>query len=182
MKALEDLGLADDTLFVLLADHGESMTEHQIFFDHYGLYDCVLRVPLLMRWPGRIPGGTRVPGMFQISDIAPTLLDAAGIPVPTEMDGESFWPLLTGEQKTGGRDEIVSVESTWQAKWSLRTEDAKFILSREADLLGNPLRELYDLPLGPGRAAEHRRRGPAPGGRARGQARNLDRRSAPRTR
>jgi arylsulfatase A-like enzyme len=149
LEVLEDLDLAENTIFLMLADHGESMTEHGIFFDHYGLYDSTLRVPLLVRWPARIPPGGRVRGMLQMSDVAPTLLEAAGLPAPEEMEGRSFLRQLTGEDAAGGHRRIFSAESTWQAKWSLRTEDTKFVLSREPDLLGNPLRELYDLRTDP---------------------------------
>jgi len=150
LGALEDLDLEENTIVVLLSDHGESMTEHGIFFDHYGLYDSTLRVPLLVRWPARIPGGTRFPGMLQMSDVAPTLLEAVGLPAPGDMEGRSFFRMLAGEEARGGHECIMSAESTWQAKWSLRTDDMKFILSREPDLLGNPLRELYDLKADPG--------------------------------
>ena len=154
LKALDDtleqLCIADNTIVVITADHGESMTEHGVFFDHYGLYDCTLRVPFIIRWPGgEIQKGVQLPDMLQLSDVAPTLLDAAGIRIPSAMEGRSFLNLLTGEQEKGGYDRIVSLESTWQAKWCIRTERYKFILAREPDLLGNPLRELYDLEKDP---------------------------------
>jgi arylsulfatase A-like enzyme len=148
--ALEEMGLRDNTLVMLLADHGESMTEHGIFYDHYGLYDCTLRVPLLAQWPGVIQPGVRLPEMLQLLDVAPTLLDACGLPVPEAMDGRSFFPRLSGAGAPSvGYDRIFSVESTWQAKWSLRTEREKLIVSRQPDLLGNPPRELYDLTADP---------------------------------
>jgi len=144
-KTLEDLGLAENTLVMLWADHGESMTEHGIFYEHHGLYDCVLHVPLIARLPGIIPGGLRLPQTFQMQDLAPTILEAADIPIPDEMDGISLWPQMTGKKKDGGYDRVISLESSWQAKWSLRTDQYKFILSREPDFYGNPLRELYNL-------------------------------------
>ena len=58
--ALEQMGIAENTLVMLLADHGESMTEHRVFYDHYGLYDCTIRVPLIVRWPsGNLRAGSR---------------------------------------------------------------------------------------------------------------------------
>lgn len=149
MATIEEMGLAEDTLCVLLADHGESMTEHRIFFDHYGLYDQTIRVPFIAHWPGRIPAGIRLPEMLELSDVAPTLLDAAEVPVPDGMDGRSFYPRLMGEEAPSGHDRVIGLESTWQSKWSLRTETHKLILSREPDLLGNPMRELYDLRTDP---------------------------------
>jgi arylsulfatase len=151
MDALDELQIADNTLVVFLADHGESLTEHGIFVDHHGLYDCVIRIPLIVRWPGHIPAGRRLPQLLQHQDVAPMLLEAADIAVPDEMDGRSFLPLLTGEaSEGGGYDRIFSCECTWQKKWSLRTKTHKFILAREPDSYGNPDRELYDLVADPG--------------------------------
>ncbi len=149
IAALDELGLAENTLVILTADHGESMIEHGIFFDHHGLYDCTLHVPLIARWPGRLPSGVHLPHTLQVSDIAPTLLDAAGLSIPTAMEGRSFWRLLTGEEQVGGHDRVISLECTWQAKWSLRTDHYKFILARQPDLYSNPPRELYDLVADP---------------------------------
>jgi arylsulfatase A-like enzyme len=65
------------------------------------------------------------------------------------MEGRSFWKILTGEEKEGGHDRVISMECTWQAKWSLRTDRYKFILAREPDIYGTPPRELYDLSADP---------------------------------
>jgi arylsulfatase A-like enzyme len=147
---IDELGLAENTLILVMGDHGESLGEHGIFFEHHGLYDCTLRIPFILRQTGTLPEGTRVPQMFATHDIAPTLLEAAGLPIPSSMDGQSFWKTLTGEEQSEGGDKVYSVEGTIQAKWSLRTLDHKFILSREPDFYGTPLRELYDLKSDPG--------------------------------
>jgi len=149
LGALDEFGLSDRTLTVLFGDHGESLTEHGIFFDHHGLYDTCLHVPFIARWPGHLPAGARVSPMFQHLDVAPTLLQAAGIPASPAMDGRSLWPLLTGDHEQGGRDRLYSAESTRMAKWSLRTREHKFILARELDAYGSPPRELYDLVTDP---------------------------------
>lgn len=149
LEAVDRHGLAENTLVLFTGDHGESMTEHGIFFEHHGLYDCTIHAPLILRWPGHIPRGARLPDMVEVRDIAPTLLEAANLPVSPDMDGRSFWKRLTGEEKAGGRDAVISLECTWQAKWSLRTDRHKFILSREPDLYGTPPRELYDLEADP---------------------------------
>ncbi len=150
LAAIDDLGLTEETLVVFVADHGESLDEHGIYFEHHGLYDCTLHVPFIVRWPGRVPQGVRLPRMFQTHDIAPTVIEAAGLEIPAAMEGRSFWKMLTGEQQSGGRDRVVSLECTLQAKWSLRTDNFKFILAREPDFYGTPMRELYDLAADPG--------------------------------
>jgi arylsulfatase A-like enzyme len=149
LDALDANGLADDTLVVLTGDHGESLYQHDIFFDHHGLYEDVIHVPLLLRHPGRITPGRTLTPMVQHLDIAPTLLEAAGAKAPEAMEGRSLWPLATGQTDEGGWERVVCCESTWQSKWALRTETTKFILSREPDFHNMPPRELYDLTSDP---------------------------------
>ena len=145
LETLKRTGLEEDTLVVLTGDHGESMYQHDIFFDHHGLYDDIVHVPLMMRLPGRISAGQIFEPMAQHLDIAPTLLEAAGAKNPPQMAGKSHWKAITGQSKPEGWDRVVSCECTWQAKWSLRTDTRKFILSREQDRHNSPPRELYDL-------------------------------------
>lgn len=142
---LQALGLEERTLVVLMADHGESLTEHGIYYDHHGLYDCCLHVPLILRWPGKVPAGQVQQGLAQHFDLAPTLLAAAGIAVPAAMEGRN---LLGSDRQPPA--ELVSAENTWQSKWSLRTPEYKLILARRPDHYGNPPRELYDLLADPG--------------------------------
>jgi arylsulfatase A-like enzyme len=149
LSALDERGLAENTLVVFLADHGTSLTKHGIFYEHHGLYDETIHVPLILRWPGRLPRGVRHRPMLQMSDVAPTILEAAGLPIPAEMEGKSAWKLFTNETSEAGHREIVSAECTWQAKWSLRTETEKLILSRDGGIHGGPRRELYDLSADP---------------------------------
>lgn len=150
MTALDRLGLTEETLVILTADHGESLTEHGIYFDHHGLYDCTIRIPFIARMPGTLPRGGRIPGLLQNCDTAPTLLEAAGETPPEAMDGKSFFKLLTGAVQDGGHEFVVSAECTRQAKWSMRTRDCKIIIAREQDFYGNPMVELYDLRQDPG--------------------------------
>ncbi len=146
---LDDLGLGERTLVIFTADHGESLTEHGIYFEHHGLYDCTLHIPFFARWPGRLPARRRVRPMLQVSDIAPTLLEAVGLPAPSPMEGRSFWKLLTGQDEQTGHDRVITAECSWEAKWSLRTDRHKFILSREPDFAGHPPRQLFDLRADP---------------------------------
>lgn len=150
LQALERLGLAEDTLVIVTSDHGETFYERGIFFDHHGLYEENIRVPLLLRWPGHLPAGRRVPHLVQHLDLAPTILSAAGIQAPPEMEGQDLGPLARGEADRSRWDRVVCVESTWQCKWALRTLTHKFILAREPDFYGTPPRELYDLQADPG--------------------------------
>jgi arylsulfatase len=150
LEALEQTGAADDTLVILTADHGEVMTRNGIFFDHHGLYEENVRVPLILRLPGRLPAGRRVPQMIQHLDFAPTLLRLARSLVPQSMEGKDFWNLATGSDQSVLWERVVCCENTWQSKWAVRTDQYKFILSRFPDHYGTPMRELYSLCDDPG--------------------------------
>ena len=145
LNALDESGVAHDTLVILIGDHGESMYQHDIFFDHHGLYDCNLHVPLLMRWPDRIAAGQRLPPFAQHLDLAPTILSAAGLEVPRSMEGQNLLPIATGQTETPTVNRVITEECTWQAKWGIRTDTHKFILSRQPDYHGMPRVEMYDL-------------------------------------
>ncbi|MGD9213359.1 MAG: sulfatase [Desulfobacteraceae bacterium] len=149
LSVLDDLGLTENTLVVLVADHGESMTEHGIFFAHHGLYDPVIRIPCIFRMPGTLQKGYRLPQLLSNEDIALTILEAIGVPPHSAMDGNSFWKELTQTSDNGSHPFIITSECTWQAKWSMRTAQHKFILARTSDFYGNPPKELYDLEQDP---------------------------------
>ncbi len=144
LDALKECGREDDTLVIVLADHGELMYRHDIFFDHHGLYDGNIRCPLVARWPGGVEPGKRVDAFSQHVDISPTILDVMGVAAPDSIEGQSLAPLVTGESQRV-RDFVVSQECTWQAKWAIRTGTHKLIRAMIPDLHGNPERELYDL-------------------------------------
>ena len=92
VSALEDLGLAEDTLLVVTADHGEELFEHGSVL-HGFPYDETARVPLVMRGPG-LPAGLRVEGLVSLLDLMPTILSRLGLPVPPTVQGLDLGPLL----------------------------------------------------------------------------------------
>lgn len=147
LNKVDALDLRDDTLVVLLSDHGELMYRHGVFFDHHGLYDGNLHVPCLFRHPSLRPG--RIPHLTAHVDLAPTLLAWCDLDIPEEMEGINLLPWLREERRDAVRDEIVCQECTWQMKWALRTHDHKYILARQPDVYGTPMRELYDLRADP---------------------------------
>jgi arylsulfatase A-like enzyme len=145
-EALEPV--REDTLVILTADHGEVLDDHDGYFDHHGLYEANVRVPLILYWPGRLPEGRRVPGIVQNLDLAPTLLELAGVPDRDSMEGLSLLPPLFG-LRGGNYDEVHLSEATWQLKRGVRTDRWKFILALAPDPHGGPPRELYDLDADP---------------------------------
>ncbi len=96
LKYLDDEGLTENTMVVYSADQGFFLGEHG-WFDKRWIYEESLRAPLLVRWPGVVkPGGT-CRELVSNLDFAETFLEAAGQPVPSEMQGRSLVPLLRGE-------------------------------------------------------------------------------------
>ncbi|HIC88341.1 MAG TPA: DUF4976 domain-containing protein [Anaerolineae bacterium] len=150
LEALEATGVAEETLVIVTSDHGEEMYEHEVFFDHHGLYEGNIHAPLIVHWPGKAQPGRRIPHLVQSVDLAPTVLDALGIEVPDTMEGHSLVPYLTGERNEPIYDRLITQECTWQAAWAIRTDEYKLILYREPGLHGEPMRELYDLRADPG--------------------------------
>lgn len=151
---LQELDLMDKTLLVFTADHGEELDEHGCWFDHHGLYDTNTHIPLILHLPGVIPAGVRVPGMTAAMDVAPTILDYAGIlDEHLRFDGCSLRPLVEGRPGTATgvpRSVLHMTENTWMKKRAVRTESWKLIQALEPDLHGLPPVELYRLTDDPG--------------------------------
>jgi arylsulfatase A-like enzyme len=138
----------EDTLVILTADHGEVLNDHPGYYDHHGLYEANVHVPLIFFQPGTVPEGVRVPGWVQNQDLAPTILELAGIPDREGMEGRSLIPVLRGE-RDGNYDELYLSEATWQLKRAIRRGRWKLIDSLEPDPHGWPMQELYDLEADP---------------------------------
>jgi len=153
-QRLEELQLTERTLVVITADHGEEMDEHGMWFDHHGLYDTNLHVPLVLHMPGTVPAGRRVPEPVRLMDVAPTVLELLGIPEVAEqegMQGRSFVPALSGARPGGTAEKMFLTECTWMRKRGVRTTEWKLIVAREhPDIHGCPPVELYHLPTDPG--------------------------------
>ncbi|HVI99898.1 MAG TPA: sulfatase [Sphingomonas sp.] len=98
-------GKADDTLFVFTVDHGA-----QLPFAKWTLYDPGIHIPLIAAWPGRVPAGRSTEAMVSLTDVLPTMLEAAGAPSPQGIDGKSFLPVLTGEEDTF-RDHVFAAHT-----------------------------------------------------------------------
>ena len=143
-NALETRGVLDETIVVLNGDHGETLYDHECWFDHHGLYDVTLHVPLIIRYPGRVPAGKRVAGYNQHKDLVPTLLELADIETDIAFDGQSLTPLMNGEI-TSYESEFYITECTWMRKHGWRTPEWKLIVALEPDFHFKPPVELYNL-------------------------------------
>lgn len=97
LDALDALGLTEDTVVVFASDNGYYLGEHGLA-DKRSVYEESLRIPLLVRYPRLIAKGTVRDEIVLNIDLAPTWLDLAGLPVPPEMQGVSWKPLLAGQK------------------------------------------------------------------------------------
>ena len=141
---LEVLGVLDDTIVVINSDHGETLYDHECWFDHHGIYDVTLRVPLIIRYPKKVPAGTRIGGFNQHKDLVPTLMELAEIDAQIEFDGRSLMKMVRGETASF-ESEIYITECTWMRKHGWRTPQWKLMVALEPDFHFKPDVELYDL-------------------------------------
>jgi arylsulfatase A-like enzyme len=144
LNRVNALGLDENTLIVFDSDHGETLYDHECYFDHHGLYDCTLRVPLVFRMPGKVPAGQRFTGYATLQDVTPTILDILGVRTKIRFDGQSLFPEMKGKRRkpTG---EFYITECTWMRKHGWRTPQWKLIHALEPDLHFKPEVELYNL-------------------------------------
>jgi arylsulfatase len=97
LARLEDLGLAEDTIVIFTSDHGEWLSRHFKYGKGYPGHACVTRVPLIVRWPGKITrAGHRISDIVEGVDVLPTRLECAAVQRPNALQGRSFFPALEG--------------------------------------------------------------------------------------
>jgi arylsulfatase A-like enzyme len=97
LAVLDELGLAEDTIVIFTSDHGEMLGDHQLLLKGPLLYESAVRVPLILRWPGRLPAGERRSDLVQWIDLTSTFLDAAGLDQMSTAHGMSLLPLARGD-------------------------------------------------------------------------------------
>lgn len=141
---LKSLGILDNTIVVINGDHGETLYDHECWFDHHGLYDVTLHVPLIIRYPKKVPTGRRISGYNNHKDLVPTLMELAGINTRQSFDGQSLMKLVRGEVSSF-ESEFYITECTWMRKHGWRTPKWKLIVALEPDFHFKPMVELYDL-------------------------------------
>jgi len=143
-NALEAHGIMDETIVILNGDHGETLYDHECWFDHHGLYDVTLHVPLIIQYPGRIPAGSRISGYNQHKDLVPTIMDLAEIDAGIDYDGDSLMALVDGTASSFD-SEFYITECTWMRKHGWRTPQWKLMVALEPDFHFKPPVELYNL-------------------------------------
>ena len=100
LDALRSRGLLDNTLIVVLSDHGEGLGYHNHVGHIHQVYDTLLRVPLVVVWPGVVPEGKRIGDVVSLIDVFPTVAELIGLEAPAPASGRSLVPLLRGQPMT----------------------------------------------------------------------------------
>ena len=151
---VEELGLLEDTLIILTADHGESLGEHRIYFRHAAIYDATVHVPLIMSCPGTLPEGRRVAAFSQPVDIASTILSLLGIEDQWAMEGHDLSAVAKGEaEETYDRVMMHSINPDMRRAIRTRTHKLIQLVPGCEGQEAFPAEELYDLRNDPGETA-----------------------------
>jgi arylsulfatase A-like enzyme len=155
IEALDASGAAARTLVVLTSDHGESLGEHDYYFDHgEDLFDPSLRVPLIIAQPGA-PAGVRSASLASTLDVFPTILDAVKVSYPPDLAGRSLLPIVEG--RAGAEREHLFAQNE---RHLAGVVDTRFKLV-EAPAGEGVRRALYDRKLDPGEERDASRSQPA---------------------
>ncbi|MBI3475446.1 MAG: sulfatase-like hydrolase/transferase [Acidobacteria bacterium] len=145
LDAIRKHGLYDETLIAVMADHGESLGAHGENTHGIFLYDETLHVPLLFKLPANHAAGRRLDIRARLVDVAPTILQEAGIAIPKEMQGESLSQLMTAKSAAGAaaeaEDRAAYAETDyphrgfgWSSLRALRTGKYLYIRAPEREL------------------------------------------------
>lgn len=143
LQSLDDLGIRDNTLVIYNTDHGDFTGGHGQFNKGPLLYQEVYHIPLIMRWPALIPAGTSTAKFTSLIDIMPTILRAANLPVPDNLDGAALQPLWHDPQHNSWREvlgcEFHGDEVGLFSSRLIRYKQFKYVYNPHA------IDELYDL-------------------------------------
>jgi len=149
LERLETLGLEKETVIIFTADHGEVLGEHDIYYDHRGLWQPSIRIPLIIRYPGRISGSARIGPAVRSVDNLPTVLELAGIdPEQTAgIEGVSLLQLMEGKDTP-----LPPIVSEHAGDWAtaIRRDHWKLIHTYDPKPFLLPGIALYNLKDDPG--------------------------------
>ena len=172
LAALDRLGLAENTLVAITADHGEGLMQHGQMEHGVQLYEEQVRVPLLLRWPGHLEAGRVIESPVSLIDLAPTLLELLGAPVSDGvMQGQSLAPVVLGRAQVDPTRPIFFYRREFEPgvvegqrvageKYGIRLGDWKLVIgpaegTRELfDVLHDPRERDERSAAEPARAAE----------------------------
>ncbi|WP_257669915.1 sulfatase [Parapedobacter tibetensis] len=153
LAELDRLGLRDNTVIVLLGDHGFQVGEHNMWTTKHTNYETSVRAPLIVAKPGQKAAGAVSDELVEFVDIYPTLADICGLEAPASLEGENFAPLLDNPNAPWSKDFALSqypkhVDDEQVMGRSIRTERYRLVEWRVPST-GRVIHELYDHEVDP---------------------------------
>ncbi len=110
LEELERSGQRDNTVVIFTSDHGETLGDHGLMFKGCRFYEGLVRVPLIIAWPGEFRAGVRGTGLVELLDLTSTIVELTGVSAPDYLQGQSLVPLLRGEVEPERGREFVRSE------------------------------------------------------------------------
>ena len=140
LNALEKRGWLENSLLIFCSDHGELLGDHGLAYK-WLMYDPIVHIPLMIRTPNSVRQAKKTTDLVSLMDLGPTILEAAGVGVPTYLEGRSLMPYLKGEPIKPRH--YVFCEDNYQIMMRSQTHKMVYYIGQEAG-------ELYDLHADPG--------------------------------
>ncbi len=110
LDALDRTGQRENTVIIFMSDHGEALGDHGLAHKGCRFFDGLSRVPLIWSWPGHFTAGIQSDALVGLLDVAPTLMEVAGLPIPDRMQGRSLLLILMGEAPPDHHRDFVRCE------------------------------------------------------------------------
>ncbi|MEM7534265.1 MAG: sulfatase-like hydrolase/transferase [Chloroflexota bacterium] len=157
LEALARTGQRENTVIIFMSDHGETLGDHGLVAKGCRFYEGLVRVPLIFSWPGQFRQGIVRNALVELTDVAPTLLALAGLPIPERMQGRSLLPHLTQTDHPDHHRDTVRCEyyralnpdanARFNGSYGTMIRDTQYKLSVYHE---HEVGELYDLDADPG--------------------------------
>lgn len=135
MRSLDENGLTDNTVVLFFSDHGELLGDYGMFHKLPVFYDSLTRIPAILRAPGVTSAGARFTGLVEEVDLAPTLLDILGVPVPATMCGQTLSKAIA-QGEYSGRDSVLCEAGGGAPTWHKPDPNLKIVAPFEPTSFG----------------------------------------------
>ncbi|MGC1479584.1 MAG: sulfatase-like hydrolase/transferase [Chthoniobacterales bacterium] len=152
VQKLEELGELDNTIIIYTADHGDCLGAHKLIEKGEFMYDEIYRIPLVVAHPECTEPGSVNDNFVYLHECMPSILEAAGVPAPGNLDGESFYGAMKGDDSFNGREEVFCL---FEKHFTVANQ--RMVRTRSHQFTFNPhdIGELYDLKKDPHQLKNH---------------------------
>ncbi|NOK60241.1 MAG: sulfatase [Chloroflexi bacterium AL-W] len=144
LEELQRLGVHEETAIIISGDHGESIGELGMYFEHGNACEGTTHVPLIICWPGVTKAGQVIDSLLYQLDLAPTVLELLGLTIPSGWDGISYAGALRGET-TQARDHLVMGAGIYSYQRAIRTQQYRLIRTMHSGLYPYDPLYLFDM-------------------------------------